>query len=334
MISSEVLHYPCDSNTGDWAENQVAWEISMDGYLRADATSWNSAIVSREMYSSEDTICIIARIHVASTSNYMVGFTSEDFEETDFHYDGLDAGVYVHSTGTVRPTWDVNNFAYWNKTLEEGIFDIRVMIDGGNNLFRADAEQVPGYDAPLSEFIEPDWSVIESRSIGGDYSVQVNPYNPAGQVYDLWIMSDITVTEGLRLDHIGDCIVIAGDTLSIQLEASGNEPEDILTFSTDAGAVLPSVFAFDGDTGLFEWSPAPEDAGSYEVTFSVTDGDTTDSETISITVLGEEVLWYDRCDSNERSWANNDIVWETDLDGYVRADVTSWNAAIVSREMY
>ena len=86
------------------------------------------------------------------------------------------------------------------------------------------------------------------------------------------------------LQPIGNKIVDEGQTLTIQLQASDpdNNP---LTFGTDAASVLPSAFSFNASTGLFSWTPTSTDQGSYTVTFSVTDGQASDSEPIFITVV-------------------------------------------------
>jgi len=54
--------------------------------------------------------------------------------------------------------------------------------------------------------------------------------------------------------------------------------------------VLPSAFAFDSSSGLFNWTPTFYDSGEYIVTFNVTDGELWDSETITITVINVELF--------------------------------------------
>lgn len=186
------FHEHCISNEGAWVENDVAWINSLDGYLRADTVSWNSAVISRNMYSSEDGLMFITRINTTSTSNYIFGFTGESHGSTDFHSDGIELGVYIHSSmyyRTIRPSWSPDDTDYWDKRLGMGIYDFRILLDGAENLIQIEAEWVPAYDAPLSDFYQPDWKVVESREISGDYSVQVNPYNETGFVFDIWIYS-------------------------------------------------------------------------------------------------------------------------------------------------
>ena len=50
-------------------------------------------------------------------------------EPSDYHYRNIDLGIYVDSTGTIRPTWDVDNAGYWSTTIPEGFFDVRIALD-------------------------------------------------------------------------------------------------------------------------------------------------------------------------------------------------------------
>jgi len=85
------------------------------------------------------------------------------------------------------------------------------------------------------------------------------------------------------LNPIPNQEVYAGQTLAFQVSASDAD-NDPLIYDTDAYSVLPSPPAFNSVTGAFEWTPTLEDAGVYEVTFSVSDGQMSDNETITITV--------------------------------------------------
>src|SRR3989344_323194 len=87
-----------------------------------------------------------------------------------------------------------------------------------------------------------------------------------------------------ELAPIGNRIINEGQTLTINLIATDPD-EDPLLYYTNAGEVLPSSFNFDETTGLFCWTPTFNDAGQYEVTFGVTDGTSSDEETITITVI-------------------------------------------------
>ncbi len=102
-----------------------------------------------------------------------------------------------------------------------------------------------------------------------------------GILYDAQtVILTITVDQAPVLDPIGDKSVNEGDLLSFTLTAF--DPDgDSLTYSV---ANLPKGASLDAQTGLFTWTPAFDQAGSYSVTFTVSDGDASDSETITLTV--------------------------------------------------
>ncbi|WP_319506853.1 putative Ig domain-containing protein [uncultured Methanolobus sp.] len=90
----------------------------------------------------------------------------------------------------------------------------------------------------------------------------------------------ITVTDVNRapvLAAIGYKTVLEDTLLSITLSATENDGNS-LTYSTNAtfGTLTDNVF---------EWTPGFDDAGTYDIEFSVTDGIDTDSEIITITVV-------------------------------------------------
>jgi len=81
------------------------------------------------------------------------------------------------------------------------------------------------------------------------------------------------------LDTIGNKILNEGEALIFTISATDEDAEDILSFTATE---IPTGAAFDADTRKFTWdSPV---FGSYPVTFTVSDGAFSDSETITITV--------------------------------------------------
>lgn len=83
------------------------------------------------------------------------------------------------------------------------------------------------------------------------------------------------------LDTIENQSIYEGQPL--QFTVSASDPDgNALTYSADG---LPTGAAFDQATGAFSWMPDNTQAGSYTVTFSVSDGTLTDTEEITITVL-------------------------------------------------
>lgn len=96
---------------------------------------------------------------------------------------------------------------------------------------------------------------------------------------------NITITVGDYnrppvLSSIGSQSVDEGDDLKITLSAT--DPEDNeLTYSAENA---PSDSSLNSTTGVFTWTPEDGDAGTYHVIFSVSDGTSTDSENVTITV--------------------------------------------------
>jgi len=77
----------------------------------------------------------------------------------------------------------------------------------------------------------------------------------------------------------------SGNTiLEIQLNASDAD-NDTLTFLTDAGSVLHSPLWINQATKNSTWTPWYNDSGTYNVTFTATDGMAQDNETVQITVI-------------------------------------------------
>jgi PKD repeat protein len=82
------------------------------------------------------------------------------------------------------------------------------------------------------------------------------------------------------LEPIADKSVRENTTLEFMVTATDPD-EDALSYSA---INLPNGASFDSETGLFIWAIQQGQAGNYSVTFSVSDGDKTDSQEITITV--------------------------------------------------
>ncbi|MEK7397881.1 MAG: choice-of-anchor D domain-containing protein, partial [Candidatus Poribacteria bacterium] len=84
-----------------------------------------------------------------------------------------------------------------------------------------------------------------------------------------------------KLDPIGNKNVNEGETLKFKVTAFDADQDDILSFST---GTLPRNASFDLVTNTFTFAPDYNQAGTYSVTFFVSDGTDTDSQSVSITV--------------------------------------------------
>jgi len=83
------------------------------------------------------------------------------------------------------------------------------------------------------------------------------------------------------LGPVGDMTLNETETLLLDLNAS-DQDGDMLTYSTFN---LPPGAAFDTNTQKFSWTPTSTQAGTYpDIHFEVSDGTSTDSENITLTV--------------------------------------------------
>ncbi|MBD3423886.1 MAG: hypothetical protein GF417_05580, partial [Candidatus Latescibacteria bacterium] len=189
-----IQHDALVDNSNDafqWAEHGINWNSADDGYISYATGSWDAAVVSNVMFNPDDNPVMIFRIYRGTSSNHMAGFSNTGPSSTSFHYSDLDYGIYIHSTGSIRPTWNVNDSGYWSTTLPVGYYDIRVMLDGTNQSVSIAVEQVSDYYSPQSDFQSPYWSTVESRSLDNSCYIQLNVGNAYTRIYDVWSTTGI-----------------------------------------------------------------------------------------------------------------------------------------------
>ncbi len=171
----------------NWIENGISWVPAEDGYIFGDVPYWYDALISNREFDSADEPLVIFRFYQQpDAANFMGGYTSVLPPENDFHYGNIDLGIYIHSTGTIRPTWALNNASYWSITLAAGCYDVMIALDGLEGTVTFAIEDVAGWSSPPADFSSPVWSSVEHRPINGHYHIQINPYNTSSRVYDVW----------------------------------------------------------------------------------------------------------------------------------------------------
>jgi hypothetical protein len=155
---------------------------------------------------------------------------------------------------------------------------------------------------------------------GPDNQAAPAPANPAAQASIGTPRVPVPVTSGKTLAYYKtDKVASAGDLLTFRI--AGTDPDgDQLQYSA---ANLPDGAVFDDQTLTFSWTPRYDQAGVYSVHFEVSDGQLTDSEDITITVL----QLYEDWDVNGDGAANVlDMVlvgqcWgQSGLTGWIRED--------------
>lgn len=174
------------SSGNDWRGNLVAWHSSLDGYLSASTSSWNAAVVSGPTIAGSSKTFVVRIDHRVGNTNYMLGATATPPDATDYHYSRIDLGIYIHSSGSLRPTWAPSETSIWNRSIPTGVYDVRIALDPEQGRVAFAIDDVPAYDAPLSTFSDPVWSVVVTRSIPTACYIQINPYSEASRVYDVW----------------------------------------------------------------------------------------------------------------------------------------------------
>ena len=113
--------------------------------------------------------------------------------------------------------------------------------------------------------------------IVADYDNQLAETNELNNEFEL--PQGIYINRYPILDPIGNKVFAEGQQLSFGISATDVDG-DTLTYSVSS---LPSSATFSGNT--FTWKANDNQAGNYGVTFTVSDGQFTDSETITITVM-------------------------------------------------
>lgn len=206
----------------DWREKEAAWYTASDGYMNVTDPTWHNGIISGRAFEDSQDVVMISRIYRGSSTNYMLGFTSVPAESSDFHYSNIDLGIYVHSTGSIRPTWDVDDSGYWSTTIPEGFYDIRISLNRAAQTVSYAIARVDNYISPLSDFASPLWTALESRPIAGSYHIQINPYSSYGRVYDVWCSTSAAPPPmpDLRITAVGDVGNDQGRMVRIKWNAS------------------------------------------------------------------------------------------------------------------
>jgi outer membrane protein assembly factor BamB/methionine-rich copper-binding protein CopC len=115
-------------------------------------------------------------------------------------------------------------------------------------------------------------------SASGTYTVKLTVITEGGDMDT--VEKVITVNQAPILDLIGDRTVDENKSLTFTV-VGHDSVGDNLTYSVTG---LPDGATFNSATGAFSWTPTFNQAGTYHITFTVSDGSLTASETITITV--------------------------------------------------
>lgn len=214
-----------------------------------------------------------------------------------------DVDVIVSSTyGTVADNLSLNvvvdnNAPVWTNLFEDHIIDEEETITFMVSATDADGDALeyahydnPDTDAELSmvdgigAYFEwtPDREAGDSGIGHKDYVFRFTAsdgINLIEEYINIRVM-DLDFNYPPVLTEIGDQTVQVGEELSIIVEAEDENEDDVLTY-----AINPVLGGSSFSEQTFTWTPVEEQLGEHEVTFTVSDGELSDSETITITVV-------------------------------------------------
>ena len=136
-----------------------------------------------------------------------------------------------------------------------------------------------------------DWGTLSTTSTTLNNGQAVTTFTANGVLPAIAHISTIvdtpTVTKSLNilnsppvLNPIGNKEVNEEQTLSFTTTGSDYEGETLSYSATG----LPAGASYDPNTGVFTWTPTFDQAGDYTITFTVSAGTLSDSETLTITV--------------------------------------------------
>jgi Concanavalin A-like lectin/glucanases superfamily/Putative Ig domain/Cellulase (glycosyl hydrolase family 5) len=171
-----------------------------------------------------------------------------------------------------------------NQTLN---FTVSAMYEDGTNLTYS-AEPLPvgaTFDPVTRTF---NWTPTPDQA--GAYNVTFTVTDGIANDSQMVTITVNDVNQPPVLAFIGPQTIPAGDTLGLILSASDANGDALTYYSATP---LPSGAELDAANGAFTWTPQAKQVGSYALTFGVTDGQLSDSETVSITVtkpIGKPVL--------------------------------------------
>lgn len=176
-----------------------------------------------------------------------------------------------------------------NKTINEGSklsFTISATDpdDKDKLTYSAASDELPSgwkFDARKRQFT---WTPDSGDSGSYDVTFTVtDDGKPSRSDSETIVITVLNVNNSPVLSSIGDKIMNENETLSFTLSATDPDGDD-LTYSATG---LPPGATLNPATGNFNWTTGYGDAGTYTVTFTVTDDGSpnqSDSETITITV--------------------------------------------------
>lgn len=150
-------------------------------------------------------------------------------------------------------------------------------VSGNGSISGMDAAMVAQYLAGITSLSDEQKRVADVTQNGEITTLDADVIAR----YRVGLISSLPVTNHApELDNPGNRTVALGKSVEFKLNAADPDA-DTLRFS---GNNLPSGATLDAASGEFSWQPTQGQVGSHPITFLVSDGELSDSETIAITV--------------------------------------------------
>ena len=269
-------------------------EVGTDpvGALGSSRTSAES--ISLTAPSSEGTYyygaCVESVSGESNTGNNcssVVTVTVTDDDGGDSNDDGEETGSGTSATSSVIPPppsnaqyeWDSSTSRYrisWDPSPGAAFYE--VYYDGATFF----APSCPGGCDLIGTVADTSFLHHSSATRRGYWVKACNDKGCSNYVRATYVRATGTTNRAPDLAAIGDQQVAEGGTLRLNLSASDADGDD-LTFAVSG---QPSGASLSGST--FTWTPTHDQAGTYRVTFTVSDGQGgSDQETLTITVTSE-----------------------------------------------
>jgi len=136
----------------------------------------------------------------------------------------------------------------------------------------------------FTEVYAPATSYTDSDvSVGNTYYYKIAAVNSIPSQSLLSSEGFVTISSVLTLHSIGNQTINQGEDLIIQISTTYYGTRE-LTYSMTSNIPSTAGASFDSTTGVFSWTPDLTISGTYTLTFTVSDGQYTESETITVQV--------------------------------------------------
>ena len=138
---------------------------------------------------------------------------------------------------------------------------------------------------PTGAAIDPGTGTLSwtpDYSQAGSYNISVVVTDPAGESAETSSAIEVTnVNRAPSIQTPSDQQVEENRTVNITVQATDEDSDDQLRFSSDN---LPSGASLDAGSGTFSWTPNFDQAGEYQISVAVSDGEATATASFKVTV--------------------------------------------------